>query len=69
VEHIDLIEVNQWHIPWHGSWLRKWREEAVMKPRLIDRLFIIGLVLNLILAFWWLSVRFAFHEHMPVRIF
>lgn len=40
-----------------------------MKPRLFDRIFIIGLVLNLILAFWWLSVRFASHQLMSTRIF
>ncbi len=40
-----------------------------MKPRRIDRLLIVCLVINLILAFWWLSERFAFHKHMMTTVF
>jgi hypothetical protein len=35
-----------------------------MEPRRIDRLLMVCLVVNLILAFWWLSERFTFHQHL-----
>jgi len=35
-----------------------------MKPRLIDRLLTIFLCLNLVLALWYLSRWYAFHDQM-----
>ncbi len=35
-----------------------------MKPRLIDRLLTIVLYLDLALAFWCLSINYAYHDRM-----
>jgi hypothetical protein len=35
-----------------------------MKPRLIDRLLTICLCLDLVLAFWCLSLSYAYHAQM-----
>jgi hypothetical protein len=40
-----------------------------MKLRRIDRLLMVCLVVNLILAFWWLSERFAFQQHLITKGF
>ena len=45
------------------------RKEPIMKPRLIDRLLTICLCLDLALAFWCLSLRYAYHETMFATVF
>lgn len=40
-----------------------------MKPRLIDRLLTITLCIVLVLAFWCLSVSFAYHHDMFAAVF
>jgi hypothetical protein len=40
-----------------------------MKPRLIDRLIVIFWSLDLILAFWCLSLTYAYHNHMFATVF
>jgi hypothetical protein len=40
-----------------------------MKPRLIDRLLVIILCLDLVLAFWCLSLTYAYHNHMFATVF
>jgi len=40
-----------------------------MKPGLIDRLVTICFCLDLVLAFWCVSLRYAYHEHMLATMF
>jgi hypothetical protein len=40
-----------------------------MQPSLIDRLLIIVLCLDLVLALWCLSTWYAFHNQMLVKVF
>ncbi len=40
-----------------------------MKPRLIDRLLVIFLCLDLVLAFWCLSLTYAYHNYMFATVF
>jgi hypothetical protein len=39
-----------------------------MKPRLIDRLLTITFCLDLVLAFWCLSLSFAYHHTMLATV-
>ena len=45
------------------------RKEPIMKPKLIDRLLTVTLCVILVLAFWCLSLSFAYHDSMLAAVF